>query len=470
MNWRRCIVLVMLLGLVILSACGGAQEAIEEIVVEEVAEPAIEQEPAGEAERSESIGREQSAESTPFAPRDKTSSTQVNQQAEGTPGATATAEPVRSVGDVESNDASSNSPRPVIESTPILDESRQLQAGVVDDNAQFADYMAYVAQFDGPDVLPLDVSLRQRIVVLDSSENPALGASVRIYDNDAGARVQTLRTHADGGVWFFPLAVSDQLPSSYDIEVAYNGLVVYADSFSPTLEGAAQVIRLDAERDNALQLDILLLLDTTGSMGDEIAELKANIQAIAQRTIASPAQPDLRFGMVLYRDEGDAYLTQVGDFSADFEQFETQLSAVTASGGGDYPEALHEGLYETFNSLDWRPKSMQLVFLVADAPPHVDDAASFNYLTAASIAAQQGAKIFPLASSGLDARGEYIFRQLAQLSGGDFIFLVDGDTVGQDSAEASSVETNFSIDAFTVDALDDLVMQIIDRELAYQTR
>src|SRR5207237_10105314 len=94
----------------------------------------------------------------------------------------------------------------------------------------------------------------------------------------------------------------------------------------------------------ATGLDVAIVLDTTGSMGDELAYLQAEIEDIATRT--STRYPGLapRWGAVFYRDVNDAYLTRSADFTADVSQFKSTLLAQSADGGGDYQESPEKGL------------------------------------------------------------------------------------------------------------------------------
>jgi hypothetical protein len=101
---------------------------------------------------------------------------------------------------------------------------------------------------------------------------------------------------------------------------------------------------------------------------------------------------------------------------------------------------------------------------VADAPPHLDYGQQNHYAVEMLEAAERGIKIYPIASSGLDEQGEYIFRQLAQATGGRFIFL----TYGPEGPGTPGDETTFNVDQYTVSSLDDLVVQVVEEELAYQ--
>ena len=199
----------------------------------------------------------------------------------------------------------------------------------------------------------------------------------------------------------------------------------------------------------------------------EINQLKENIRAIAAQINDLPAQPNVRFGMVTYRDREDLYLTNVTDFTPDIESFAAFLADVQADGGGDYPEDLNEALSQAVHQPEWRiENSVSLIFLVADAPPHLDYGQENHYAREMFTAAGRGIKIFPIASSGLDSQGEYIFRQLAQVTNGRFIFL----TYGSEGAGTTGTETDFEVSDYTVSSLDTLVVRIVEEELAHLSK
>jgi uncharacterized protein YegL len=220
-------------------------------------------------------------------------------------------------------------------------------------------------------------------------------------------------------------------------------------------------------RASSAQLDVLFLIDATGSMADEIDQLKENIQAISAQIDALPARPAVRFGLVTYRDHGDEYVTRLTDFTPNVEQFAEILAGVFADGGGDYPEDLNEALSRAVHEPEWRIEdTVSLIFLVADAPPHLDYGQQDHYAIEMMEAAERGIKIFPIASSGLDTQGEYIFRQLAQVTGGRFIFL----TYGSEGPGSTGTETDFEVSDYTVSSLDALVVKIVEEELSFLTR
>jgi hypothetical protein len=341
-----------------------------------------------------------------------------------------------------------------------------LQAGEIDDNADFETYLQYRRDywgFSGAPVHDVDVSERHVISVRTSSGMPVLGAQVRVWDGETLAA--EMRTTAAGTAYFFPMAYPGgaNVPT-FGVEVEKDGV---SDTF--TLErgnpaGAEWEVTLDVSPARPpVNLDVLFLIDSTGSMSDEIAQLQANILSISDKVSALPSRPDVRFGMVIYRDRGDEYITRVTDFTPDVHAFQEALRRVNAAGGDDYPESLNEALHDAVARPEWRVEdTVSLIFLVADAPPHLDYANDYDYAQEMVEAARLGIKIHPIASSGLDDQGEYVYRQIAQYTGGHFIFLTYEETP-QESGEPG---TTHHVEGYTVESLDDLVVQLIEDELA----
>ena len=164
--------------------------------------------------------------------------------------------------------------------------------------------------------------------------------------------------------------------------------------------------------------------------------------------------------MTVYRDRGDLFVTRTFDFTVDVDDFTDALAEVRADGGGDTPEDLNAAFHEALTAPSWRgDDTVKLVFLVADAPPHLDYDGP-DYAATAKEAARRGVKMMPIASSGLDDQGEYVFRQLAQLTMGRFTFL----TYGADVASPGDGTTHHASD-YAVLALDDLVVRLVSDEL-----
>ncbi len=221
-------------------------------------------------------------------------------------------------------------------------------------------------------------------------------------------------------------------------------------------------ISLDQSLSNAdgLILDLVFTLDTTGSMSDQINTLKMTIKSISDNVSSLQVQPKIRFGLVIYRDRGDEYLTRIYDFTDNLDEFQTVLNDVIASGGGDYPEDVNTALADTLENLSWSTSknTVRMAFLIADAPPHMDYGEQYDYRTAMLRAQELGVKIFPIASSGLDnTEGEYMFRQIALITNAKYVFITDA---------GGGTEYHVDEQDYSVSALDSLVVKLIGDELS----
>ena len=338
-----------------------------------------------------------------------------------------------------------------------------LKAGERDDNVTFTDYLAYLKGYQATDVRPADVSERYLIRVIDDNQRPVLDARVTVYDGER--TVFQGRTYAGGKTIFMPRRFDTGNSSSFRVVAEYG----QARAETTFQRGATEQVELGLRNttiDQTLRLDLLFLLDTTGSMDDELSRIQQTIDSIAARIDAFTPRPQIRYGLVAYRDTGDAYVTRPTDFTPDLAAFRAQLSALNADGGGDTPEALDEALNAGIVQAAWSDTpAVRLAFLVGDAGPHVLSTTQFTYLDATREAVARGIKIYPIAASNTDPQAEYVFRQLAQQTLGGFVFLTyqEGASGG---APGESTTLEAGTQAYTVERLDDLIVGIVKRELA----
>jgi hypothetical protein len=331
-----------------------------------------------------------------------------------------------------------------------------LRAGGVDDNARFADYLTYLQQFASLGIAAhnFDVANRHIFTVVNPHGSPVLGADILI----AGPNHQTateLRTYSDGrALWFPPTGTSGHYVATISNGRAHTTISLdLADhNYTVTLDDPATA--------SPVPVDIEFVVDATGSMGDEIAQLKASLADIATRIDALSAKPDVRFALTIYRDRVDSFLTRTWNFTPDLTSFQQEIAGVGADGGGDYPEDVQQGLYDGLHKPNWRgPGTVKLMFLIGDAPPHLDYPNDPNYITTAQQAAADGVKIETLAASGLDDQGEYVWRQLGEITLGQFLFLTYGPNGGPGDL------TTHHVNGYTPMNLDDLVVQVVSNEL-----
>jgi hypothetical protein len=342
-------------------------------------------------------------------------------------------------------------------------------AGVTDDNEEWQAYLDYRARHDYLWVNDRDISERYLIQVIDQHDAPVHDAMVTVYAGDQELFVG--RTDTGGQVYFHPRALDQDYGVQQTGEfrlVASKGYVAQRKTVDRTGGGQWTVTLTDPPRNSSTTLDLLFLLDATGSMDDEIDKLKASMADIADQIARLPERPDVRYGLVIYRDRGDRFVTRQYDFTYDLAQFQHTLAAVRADGGGDTPESLNEALAVSLQGMSWRAEdAVRLIILVGDAPPHLDYGEQYTYDAAMIDAVARGIKIFPVGASNLDETGEYVFRQLAQFTGGKFVFLTYAE--GSDPSSGPGAETEHDVETYSVDTLDRLVVRLVREELAQLT-
>jgi Mg-chelatase subunit ChlD len=122
------------------------------------------------------------------------------------------------------------------------------------------------------------------------------------------------------------------------------------------------------------KVDVVFVLDTTGSMSGLIQTAKEKIWSIATTMASAQQAPEIRIGLVAYRDRGDSYVTKVVDLSADLDSVYATLMDFQADGGGDTPESVNQALHDAVHKMSWRQEkgAYRAIFLVGDAPPHMN--------------------------------------------------------------------------------------------------
>jgi hypothetical protein len=395
-----------------------------------------------------------------------------------TPSPTATTTPtVTPTPSPAGTQAPSATPLPINLGSDLLPTVIPLSAGEIDDNTRWDTYLLYrrnyLAQY-AQSVRDVDVTGRQIIAITNEAGLPVLGARVRVYVGQT--LVSETRTMANGMTLFFPNArLESRGAQSYRVGVD-KGQSAGEFTLDPA-RGSVWKATLPGVNttQNAVKLDVLFLLDATGSMADEIAQLQNNILGISAQIAALPGNVDVRYGLVTYRDRGDEYITRLYDFVPDVKAFQASLNSVVAANGGDTPESLNEALHKAVQEVTWRGEdTVKLIFLVADAPPHLDYPNDYRYDQEMAAAAGRGIKIHPIASSGLSPDGEYIFRQIAQYTMGHFLFLTyqqgtagaPGETRSDLHVGTPANPTQGQQGDYTVEQLDELVMRLIKDELA----
>lgn len=173
------------------------------------------------------------------------------------------------------------------------------------------------------------------------------------------------------------------------------------------------------------QVDVVFVLDATGSMADEIDVVKSQIRGMMDKVQSGQPKPYVRFGLVAFRDRGDEYVTRSQPLTDDIQVIQRELDGVVADGGGDTPEAVNQALHAGLQEMNWNydQKTKRVLFLIGDAAPHMDYADDYDYRTELAFAHDKGIKVHAWGCSGIQDSGEKEFKEIAGIGSGDFQFL-----------------------------------------------
>ena len=214
-------------------------------------------------------------------------------------------------------------------------------------------------------------------------------------------------------------------------------------------------VYLNKTVENKKIIDIYFAVDATGSMGDEINYLKAELNNVIERIKQANPSLEMRFGSVFYRDEGDEFVTRPFTFTSDQTSLISFISNQSANGGGDFPEAVHSALDVAITQNSWNDNaSARIMFLLLDAPPHYTQEVISSLELNLTKAAEKGIKIIPITASGIDKATEYLMRSIAILTNGTYVFITDDSGVGSDHLEPT-------IGEFEVEKLNDLMVRLV---------
>jgi len=147
--------------------------------------------------------------------------------------------------------------------------------------------------------------------------------------------------------------------------------------------------------DAPARIEVAFVLDTTGSMSGLIEGAKRKIWSIANQMASGQPTPEIRVGLIGYRDRGDSYVTRFHDLTQDVDGIYGHLNGYTADGGGDTPESVNQALHEAVARMSWTESQdvYKVIFLVGDAPPHMDYQEDVPYATSVHLARERGISI-----------------------------------------------------------------------------
>ncbi len=343
-----------------------------------------------------------------------------------------------------------------------------LKAGTTDDNEKYEAFLKFTAEWgDREDTAglydELDVADRMYIEVVNGEGAVVPAARVQVVDIANDRTILSGTTYGDGRVPFYPhldaepTSFVDSTPPKYLVEVNA-GLSRRRVEWDGTSDLTVKVEEKEPISE-PVKLDVLFLIDTTGSMNDEIDRIKDSLLSMTDKLKSMEREFDLRYAAVLYRDIGDDYVTKAHPFTSDIRAFDAALATIRANGGGDGPESLNQGVAEAVGRADWREGAAKVMFLIADAPPHMDYDGDIPYGESLKAALAEGIRIHSVAASGLTPVGTLVFRQIAQFTRGKFIFIEYGGV-------AATAKSHGVTGQVKSNNLDDILFEQIREEVA----
>ena len=337
-----------------------------------------------------------------------------------------------------------------------------LKAGYADDNKQFNYFVHFLEKYSSQ--VPhykINISERIRLKVIDAAGKPAPNAEVAVSADGGG--LETGKTWSDGTFLFFPSVHANNL-FQYNVSIISNQ---QRQNIVIDRQGPREIeVKLSRERSipGQIPLDVLFILDTTGSMGKEIERLKKTIEIINLNLGSLSTKTSVRFGMVLYKDRRDEYVTRIVNLTGNLEEFQKELNLVRAGGGGDGPEDLQTALMDAVQKINWNADGIRLAFIITDEQPHLDYGQPYTYVNAAGDAKKQGIKIFSVGSGGLPLAGELVLRQIAQYTSGRYIFLTYGEQGESEGGREGSV-SHHTGENFQTDKLETIIIRFAKEEI-----
>jgi Mg-chelatase subunit ChlD len=340
-----------------------------------------------------------------------------------------------------------------------------VKAGEWDDNANFREFQRFLGMQQSA-FHPVDLRDRRFLVVRDSKGQPM--PHCRVTVSDAQQRSTSFVTTASGRAILFPHAEGlgeGKLAANADCGGDQRTFATVGIGGNEPSDALVD-LRLQSERKplGTRSIDLAFVLDTTGSMSEEIAAVKATIQKVAQSL--SNEQTQVRVGMVEYKDRSDPFVTKAYPFTTDLRAFSQRVSQISAGGGGDTPEDMNAGLHSALTELSWNDQAVaRLAFVIADAPPHLDYQGP-DYAVDMKKASHRGIQLFTVAASGMDDLGQVVFRQMAQYTGATEMFVLRGgagpQSTGGGDPKSSCGGTQTS---YSSGKLDELIVQKVRHEL-----
>ena len=328
-------------------------------------------------------------------------------------------------------------------------QAGKLTAGEVNDFAKWHLWENILkqshAQFVGD--WKMNVSERYRVQITNAAQFPLADVPVALVDvkGDTLFRARTDNTgHAE--LWANVLE-----SSSETLFISCAGMRRSAPKRYPE----ENIFVVDQPCNAPDNVDVFFIMDATGSMGDELRYMNAELQDVIRRSQSAVEGVTIRTGAMVYRDHTDDYVNRLSALTEDMTITQAFLNKQQAGGGGDYEEAVPEALMAAVNVAEWSTHARaRIAFLILDAPCHQDSTTIALLHQQILAAAEAGIRIVPVVCSGLRESGELLMRELALLSNGTSFFLTDDSGIGDKHLKPTT-------DSLKVEHLNDMLVRTI---------
>ncbi len=290
------------------------------------------------------------------------------------------------------------------------------------------------------------------VIVKNPSGQVIEDAQIKLIASD-GKELWSARTDVFGSAVLFPAAFAPNQYTNLKITVSdKNGKTQTYEKLSSDKINELTFNGISSEEPI---LDIMFVTDATGSMGDEITYLQAELSDIVTKINKQAPELSVRVGNLFYRDRGDEYVTRLFDFTTDMTKVQRDINAQEAGGGGDYEEAVEEALYDAVKKMSWSKNAKaRIMFLILDAPPHQTPANVKKIQKAIEHAAEKGIKVIPISASGIEKNTEFLMRFFSITTNSTYTFLTDDSGIGNSHLKPT-------VGKYDVEYLNDLTIRLI---------
>lgn len=319
------------------------------------------------------------------------------------------------------------------------------------ENSNYQDYQEYWG---------MHPQQRYEVQIMDALGQPASDIKVQLKDPVAGVLWEA-RTNYQGraSLWAQPFASTTEPLQGLELALVQQQKTTKIGPAIPYEEGIAEWQLSPKVSTGTNQLEVLFVVDATGSMEDEINYLKTELQDVVQQYELLQPDTKLRLGSIFYRDYAPKaeFLTRVVPLSEDYQATFDFINQQEANGGGDFAEAVEAALATAVEEQDWTAtKTTRLVFLLLDAPAHHNPKSLKLLQETLKSAAAKGVRVIPIASSGIDKETEFLMRFFSILTGGTYVFITDHSGIGKGHIEPT-------VGDYEVEYLNDLLLKLLQQ-------